>query len=100
MPAGSERGCPWDLKQDFDSIAPYTLEETYELVDAIASGDYQQIKDELGDVLFQVVFILRSAVRGSYLTLMMLWPRFHKSWCGGTLMYLTTHMGTRYQNGK
>ena len=51
-----ERGCPWDLKQDFDSIAPYTLEETYELVDAIASGDYQQIKDELGDVLFQVVF--------------------------------------------
>lgn len=51
-----ERGCPWDLKQDFDSIAPFTLEETYELVDAIASRDYQQIRDELGDVLFQVVF--------------------------------------------
>ena len=50
------QGCPWDLKQDFSTIAPFTLEEAYELVDAIASGDDQQIRDELGDVLFQVVF--------------------------------------------
>ena len=49
-------GCPWDLKQDFSTIAPFTLEEAYELVDAIASGDDQQVEDELGDVLFQVVF--------------------------------------------
>ena len=55
-----ERGCPWDLQQDFASIAPHTLEECYELVDAIERGDfphnYPQIRDELGDVLFQVIF--------------------------------------------
>jgi ATP diphosphatase len=51
-----ERGCPWDLQQDFPSIAPHTLEECYELVDAIERGDYAQVRDELGDVLFQVVF--------------------------------------------
>ena len=49
-------GCAWDLKQDFNTIAPFTLEEAYELVDAIANGDDQQVRDELGDVLFQVVF--------------------------------------------
>lgn len=49
-------GCPWDREQDFRSIAPYTLEETYELVDAIESDDPVQIREELGDVLFQVVF--------------------------------------------
>ena len=49
-------GCPWDLEQDFSSIIPHTIEECYELEDAIASGDFKQIKEELGDVLFQVVF--------------------------------------------
>jgi len=49
-------GCPWDLEQNFASIAPYTLEETYELVEAIENKDTQHIKEELGDVLFQVVF--------------------------------------------
>ncbi|HUY68776.1 MAG TPA: nucleoside triphosphate pyrophosphohydrolase [Alphaproteobacteria bacterium] len=49
-------GCPWDLEQDFRSIAPYTLEETYEVVEAIEAGDPAAIKDELGDLLFQVVF--------------------------------------------
>lgn len=51
-----ERGCPWDLQQSFTSIAPHTLEECYELVDAIERGDFPQIRDELGDVLFQVIF--------------------------------------------
>lgn len=51
-----ERGCPWDLQQDFASIAPHTLEECYELVDAIERGDFPQLRDELGDVLFQVIF--------------------------------------------
>lgn len=51
-----ERGCPWDLQQDFASIAPHTLEECYELVDAIERGDYPQVREELGDVLFQVIF--------------------------------------------
>ncbi|MBV8851983.1 MAG: MazG family protein, partial [Sinobacteraceae bacterium] len=52
-PAG---GCPWDQQQTFASIAPYTLEEAYEVADAIDAGDPQQLRDELGDLLFQVVF--------------------------------------------
>lgn len=51
-----EHGCPWDIKQDFDSIVPHTIEEAYEVADAIASGDPAAIQDELGDLLFQVVF--------------------------------------------
>ncbi|MEH6556465.1 MAG: nucleoside triphosphate pyrophosphohydrolase [Oceanicoccus sp.] len=49
-------GCPWDTAQDFSSIVPHTIEESYELADAIASGDIQHIREELGDVLFQVIF--------------------------------------------
>ncbi len=49
-------GCPWDLKQDFATIAPYTIEEAYEVADAIARGDLEDLKDELGDLLLQVVF--------------------------------------------
>ncbi|MDE1900324.1 MAG: nucleoside triphosphate pyrophosphohydrolase [Alphaproteobacteria bacterium] len=52
-------GCPWDLEQTFASIAPYTLEETYELVEAIEHNDIVHIKEELGDVLFQVAFHAR-----------------------------------------
>ncbi len=51
-----ERGCPWDLEQDFASIAPYTVEEAYEVADAIGRGDLVELKDELGDLLLQVVF--------------------------------------------
>ena len=51
-----DHGCPWDLEQDFRTIAPYTLEEAYEVVDAIEQGDRQGLRDELGDLLFQVVF--------------------------------------------
>jgi MazG family protein len=49
-------GCPWDREQTFASIAPYTIEEAYEVADAIARGDLRHLKDELGDLLFQVVF--------------------------------------------
>jgi ATP diphosphatase len=49
-------GCPWDLEQDFASIAPYTIEEAYEVADAIARGDLEHLKDELGDLLLQVVY--------------------------------------------
>lgn len=56
-----ETGCPWDLQQDFASIAPYTLEEAYEVVDAIERGDMDELKDELGDLLLQVVFHARMA---------------------------------------
>lgn len=51
-----ENGCPWDAKQDFSSIAPYTIEEAYEVADAIARGDMADLQDELGDLLFQVAF--------------------------------------------
>jgi len=55
------RGCPWDREQDFTSIAPYTIEEAYEVAEAIAENDMAALKDELGDLLFQVVFHARMA---------------------------------------
>ena len=54
-------GCPWDLEQNFETIAPYTIEEAYEVVDAIARGDLDDLKDELGDLLLQVVYHARMA---------------------------------------
>jgi MazG family protein len=54
-------GCPWDLEQDFSSISPHTIEEAYEVDEAIASGDLESLQDELGDLLFQVVFQSRIA---------------------------------------
>lgn len=56
-----QRGCPWDLEQTWSSISPHTLEEAYELADAIERGDAGQVRDELGDLLFQVVFQSRIA---------------------------------------
>jgi ATP diphosphatase len=56
-----QTGCPWDLAQNFLTIAPYTLEEAYEVADAIARGDLADLKDELGDLLLQVVFHARMA---------------------------------------
>src|SRR3954468_20670463 len=54
-------GCPWDLEQTFATIAPYTVEEAYEVADAIERGDLGDLKDELGDLLFQVIFHARMA---------------------------------------
>ena len=54
-------GCPWDLQQNFATIAPYTVEEAYEVADAIARNDLADLKDELGDLLLQVVFHARMA---------------------------------------
>ena len=54
-------GCPWDVEQTFQTIAPYTLEEAYEVADAIERGDMDDLKGELGDLLFQVVFHARMA---------------------------------------
>lgn len=56
-----ESGCPWDVQQTFATIAPYTIEEAYEVADAIARGDIHGLKDELGDLLLQVVFHARMA---------------------------------------
>ena len=51
-----QKGCPWDIEQDFRSIAPYTIEEAYEVADAIERGAMNDLKDELGDLLLQVVY--------------------------------------------
>lgn len=56
-----KRGCPWDLEQDFASIAPYTIEEAYEVADAIERADLGDLRDELGDLLLQVVYHARMA---------------------------------------
>jgi len=56
-----ETGCPWDLEQDFSTIAPYTIEEAYEVADAIERNDLEDLRDELGDLLLQVVFHARMA---------------------------------------
>lgn len=56
-----ERGCPWDLRQDFRSLVPHTLEEAYEVAETIESGDLGALCDELGDLLFQVIFYARLA---------------------------------------
>ena len=56
-----ETGCPWDIERDFASIAPYTIEEAYEVADAIERGDLEALKDELGDLQLQVVFHARMA---------------------------------------
>lgn len=56
-----QNGCPWDRKQTFDSITPYTLEETYEVLDAISRKDFDDLRGELGDLLFQVVFYAQMA---------------------------------------
>ena len=54
-------GCPWDLEQNFATIAPYTIEEAYEVADAISRGDFDDLRDELGDLLLQVVYHARMA---------------------------------------
>jgi ATP diphosphatase len=56
-----DNGCPWDLEQSFATIAPHTLEEAFEVVEAIEAGDLVALKDELGDLLFQIVFYAQMA---------------------------------------
>ncbi|MEK9722659.1 MAG: nucleoside triphosphate pyrophosphohydrolase [Rhodospirillaceae bacterium] len=61
-------GCPWDVEQDFATIAPYTIEEAYEVADAISRGDMTDLKNELGDLLFQVVFHAQMAAERAAFT--------------------------------
>lgn len=61
-----ETGCPWDVEQDFDSIAPYTLEEAYEVADAIARKDMPELREELGDLLLQVIYHAQMADEGGH----------------------------------
>jgi ATP diphosphatase len=62
-------GCPWDIEQDFASIAPYTIEEAYEVADAIARGDMADLKGELGDLLLQVIYHSQMAAEAGHFTL-------------------------------
>jgi nucleoside triphosphate diphosphatase len=61
-----ERGCPWDLEQDFATIAPYTIEEAYEVADAIAKRDMGALREELGDLLLQVAYHAQMAKEGGH----------------------------------
>ncbi len=63
-----DKGCPWDIKQTFKSIAPHTLEEVYEVIDCIERDDYGHLSDELGDLLFQVVFYAQMATEAGLFT--------------------------------
>ena len=64
-----EGGCPWDIEQDFDTIAPYTIEEAYEVADAIARRDWDGLRGELGDLLFQAVYHAQMASEAGHFTL-------------------------------
>lgn len=57
-----ETGCPWDIKQDFQSIVPHTLEEVYEVIDTIERGDFSHLREELGDLVFQAIFYSQMAL--------------------------------------
>ena len=57
------KGCPWDLRQTYSTIVPYTLEEAYEVADSIQRGEMAELQDELGDLLFQIVFYSQIARR-------------------------------------
>jgi ATP diphosphatase len=61
-----DNGCPWDKEQTFSTIAPYTIEEAYEVAEAVQRGDMQELQDELGDLLFQVVFHSQLAAEQEY----------------------------------
>jgi len=64
-----DSGCPWDIKQSYESIIPYTIEEVYEVVDAIERKNFSDLKEELGDLLFQIVFYAQLAEEDGYFNL-------------------------------
>jgi len=63
-----DTGCPWDIEQDFDSIAPYTIEESYEVADAIARRDWTELEGELGDLLLQTVYHTQMGAEAGHFT--------------------------------
>ncbi|SQC15372.1 Nucleoside triphosphate pyrophosphohydrolase MazG [Klebsiella pneumoniae] len=90
--ATRKNGCPWDKEQTFATIAPYTLEETYEVLDAIQREDFDDLRGELGDLLFQVVFYAQMAQeRGTLLTLTISAPPSATSWSVATRISSARH---------
>src|SRR5271170_5078503 len=79
----SPGGCPWDREQTFDTIKPYTLEETYEVLEAIDNRDWPELTGELGDLLLQVLFYSEMAREAGHFWWMMCWTVFlTNSWPG------------------
>ncbi|MDC1117028.1 MazG nucleotide pyrophosphohydrolase domain-containing protein [Luminiphilus sp.] len=74
-----DQGCPWDVSQTFRSIVPHTLEEAYELADAIESNDFDQMKEEAGDVLFQVLLYAQMADEQQRFNLVTCWRVYQKN---------------------
>ena len=91
-----ETGCPWDLQQDFASIAPYTIEEAYEVADAIERGDLIHLKDELGDLLLQVVFHARMAEERSAFDFGAWSRRSRRNSCAGIRMFSAMSAGLHW----
>lgn len=81
-----EHGCPWDVQQTFASIAPYTIEEAYEVADAIDRNDLAGLRDELGDLLLQVVFHAQMAAEQGHSASPTWSPRSATNWCAATRM--------------
>ena len=84
---GSGR-CPWDREQTFDTIKPYTVEETYEVLEAIDNRDWPELSGELGDLLLQVLFYAEMAKEQGTFRSTTCWTSFPTSWCGGIRMCL------------
>jgi len=85
-----DTGCPWDLKQTYQSIAPYTLEECLELIDALEQGDLAHVEEELGDLLFQVIFYSQLGKEDGLLISKVSYQGSRQSYCGATLMFSKT----------
>lgn len=81
-------GCPWDIEQTFDTIAPYTLEEAYEVADTIERKDFAALKDELGDLLFQVVYHAQMASEAGHFSFDDVVECVNERWFVGILMSL------------
>jgi NTP pyrophosphatase (non-canonical NTP hydrolase) len=87
-----EKGCPWDKEQTFATIAPYTLEETYEVLDAISREDFDDLRGELGDLLFQVVFYAQMARNKSCSISTISVPLSATSWSAAIRIFSVTRM--------
>ena len=81
-------GCPWDREQNFSSIVPHTLEEAYEVAEAVHNSDSQALRAELGDLLFQVVFLSQLASEAGWFNFDDVAQSISQNWCVGTRMFL------------
>ena len=89
-----ESGCPWDRKQTPQTLAVYLVEEVFELVDAIESGKPEDVCEELGDVLFQILFVARLFEETGHFNIDDAARKNGKKWCAGTPMCLAMHRRT------